>query len=240
MARSFVLTNRRKLDEFLRRGNSLDDIGMLIGQTTGKPKYPPGHVGSKSRQKDRVPSRKIKRQELERRMFVRMASKQLEGLSKDAKKQARKRWKDWFEAEEKRRGRGRGSFRFRGVGRKKRQAVAVARVAGVIASDRSTGQYHERVLGGKKAVINPAEIYNAMFTQNITIGKAITNWAKQKKAELRKSFLATGHSDTGRLLRNINYIIWTVGGKKKALQRDKELRDLAKAQRAARKTAKGK
>lgn len=238
---SYVLTNRKKLDAFLAQGDRIEDLGMMIGQVTGKPKYPAGHVGKRSREKNRPDTRRlIKRQELERRAWVRLASKQLEGLDKEQKKAKRKEWIQWFKAAEKGLGRGRGSFRARGIGRKRKQRVAVARVAGVIASDRSTGQYHEKVMGvAQKVKINPDQMRAAALAEGKTVAQVIIEFAKRKKKELRASFKTTGHEDTGRLRRNIQYMVWTVGGKKAVLQREKRLKSAAKLKKAVRKARKG-
>jgi hypothetical protein len=221
-----VITNRRKLDDFFRRGGQIEDVGLLVGQITGKPKYPKGHVGSKSRQKGRNPTRRIKRAELDRRALVRAASRQLEGLDKETRKATRKQLVAWFKKEQ---------IRYRGLGRKSQARTPVARVAGVIASDKSTGQYHERAMAMRRAVMKfeLETIQLALFGQG-NIAEAVIRIGKNSKRAIRQAFKATGHSDTGRLFRNIQYEYISKSAKERIQKAEKEARALARANRKAR------
>lgn len=237
MAKPYVITNRRRLDQFFRDGNKIDNVGMIVGQVTGKPKYPVGHVGRRSRgPKNKNPTRKIRRQELERRAWVRVATKQLQQLSGDEQKKTRKEWIKWFKAEEKRRGHGRGSFRARGINRRRRQAVAVARVAGVLASDRVTGQYHERAILAHRAhfKLDMEKVRNTLFSEADPV-TAIKEYGKSVKKTIRQYYLATGHSDTGRVFRNIQYLVFSRSGKAEVEAFNKKAKADAARARAARK-----
>ena len=55
--RKYVVTNRHKLDAFMRDGGKINDLSLLVGQVTGTPKYSKGHVGSKSRDRTRKSNR---------------------------------------------------------------------------------------------------------------------------------------------------------------------------------------
>ena len=223
MALPYVLTNRKKLDAFLRKGNSINDIGMVVGQLSGKPKYPKGHVGSKSRDRTRTGMGEKKDPvEQQRLIQIRRAKKYLATLPKEARKSELRR----LRGELKKQG-----LSSRTLGRKRAGATAVARVAGVLAS---SVQYHLRALKAGQVLITA----NLDKMRKILLGKSPGTMAnsliamgKGLKEEIRRSFRATGHEDTGRLIRNTQYQIFSVGGKAAVRKAAKEARALARAAR---------
>ena len=234
MAKPYVLTNRHKLDAFIRAGGKLGDLGMVVGQVSGKPKYPKGHVGRRSRDRKRVAVDHLTPKETARRARLRALSAQLKGMGKEERKVARKQMVAMLKAEAKGRGE---KANFRGLGRRGRApAVAVARVAGVIASRRTTGQYHLRALKRGQVVITAAldHMHKGLLQRtggNVT--DAIIGMGKGLKQLIRQSFKQTGHDDTGRLVRNIQYHVFTKNGKARVLEVEKAAKALAKASKAA-------
>jgi hypothetical protein len=234
MAKSYVLTNSKKLDAFIRMGGKINDIGMVVGQLTGKPKYPKGHVGRKSRDRSRVPVDRIHPKERARRARIRALTAQLKGMGKSERKEARKQMVLMLKAEAKAQGE---KAKFRGLGRLGRApAVAVAKVAGVIASRRSTGQYHlEGLKRGQVLITSSLDHMRKGLLQRADgdVAAALTAMGKGLKELIRAAFRQTGHQDTGKLLRNIQYQVFSKGGKAAVKAAEKEQRALFKASKAA-------
>lgn len=237
---SYVITNRKKLDAFLREGGKLDDISLLVGQVSGKAKYPVGHVGSKSREKNRIPSRKIDQGTLERIAAIRRSTRFLDAKNpteaqlKNADKYAKKTYRAQIRANRKQMISNLKDIGFsaRGLGRKGRVATAVAKVAGVIAADKATGQYHKRAITNLDSWFNRHKI---RILNTMLAGSSPTEFIKHAgevyKQAIRQAFSATGHTDTGRLYRNIQYQLYSASGKEKVKAREKEARKLASQKR---------
>lgn len=223
MALPFIKTNRKELDAFFRKGKSINDIGMVVGIVTGKPKYPKGHVGSRSRDRTRSGmGAKKDFGEQQRLIQIRRAKKYLATLPKEARKSELKR----LRGELKQIG-----LSSRTLGRKKAGATAVARVAGVLAS---RGQYHLMALKRGQVLIraNLDKMRKTLMGKSSgTMANSLIAMGKGLKAEIRRSFRQTGHSDTGKLIRNIQYQIFSIGGKAKVAKVAKEARALARASR---------
>jgi hypothetical protein len=220
MAKSYVKTNRKKLDEFFRQGKLINDIGMIVGQLSGKPKYPPGHVGSKSRVRSRAGQHDIGRspEEKQRRLQINRAKRYLATLPKEARRGELRRLRAQLK------GLGMSS---RGLGRRKAGAVAVAKVAGVLAS---RGQYHLRGLKAGQVTItaNLDKIRRALLGLGGSVVDGLKAMGSGLKEKIRASFRATGHTDTGKLVRNIQYQIFSIGGKAAVIKAAKEARALAR------------
>lgn len=226
MALPYVKTNRKKLDAFFRRGGKINDLGMVVGQLSGKPKYPKGHVGSKSRDRSRTGrGGKKDPREQQRMIQIRRAKKYLSTLGKEARKSELKRLRAALKKE---------GLSSRTLGRKKAGAVAVAKVAGVLAS---RDQYHLRALKAGQVLIT-AELdkmrETLMGRGKGTMANSLTALGKGLKEKIRASFKATGHQDTGRLIRNTQYQIYSVGGKAAVARAAKEARALARASKKRR------
>ena len=227
MAKSFVITNRKKLDAFFRMGGKINDIGMVVGQLTGKPKYPKGHVGSRSRDRSRAGKHvtNIRAEEKNRRLEIRRAKRYLATLPKEARKSELTR----LRAELKGR-----KLSSRGLGRKKAGATAVAKVAGVLAS---RGQYHLRALKRGQVLITASldNMREVLLQRKVgSLTESLVGMGKGLKAEIRRSFRQTGHTDTGKLERNIQFQIFSVGGKAAVIKAAKEARALARANKKRR------
>lgn len=221
----YVKTNRKKLDAFFAEGGKINDLGMIVGQLTGKPKYPKGHVGSKSR--DRTRSGKGDKKdprEQQRMVQIRRAKAYLATLDKGARKSELKR----LRAELK--GQGLSS---RTLGRKKAGATAVARVAGVLASRE---QYHLRAMKRGQVLItaNLDKMRDSLLGRAGSPAGALTAMGRGLKELIRASFRQTGHQDTGRLIRNTQYEIFSRGGKAAVIKAAKEARALARASKKRR------
>jgi hypothetical protein len=234
MALPYIKTNSKKLDMFLRTGGKINDLSLIVGQLTGKPKYAKGHVGSKSRDRDRVAVDRMSPKESARRARLRALTRQLKGMGKEERKVARKQMVAMLKAEAKGRGE---KARFRGLGRMGRApAVAVAKVAGVIASRRSTGQYHLRALKRGQVLITTSldHMHKGLLQRaGGDVARALTAMGKGLKELVRQSFRQTGHDDTGKLIRNIQYQIFSVGGKAAVKEAEKQAKALLKASKGS-------
>lgn len=212
----YVVTNSKKLEAFLRDGKKINDLGMVVGQLTGKPKYKPGHVGSKSRQASRrgKHSLNISPEEKSRRLQMQAAKRYLNSLPKEARKGEMKRLRAELKASHK---------TSRGLGRRKAGAVAVAKVAGVLASRE---QYHLRAMRRGQVLItnNLDKMRDSLVKRAGSVAGALTAMGRGLKELIRASFRQTGHQDTGRLVRNTQYEIYSKGGKSRVLALAKEER----------------
>jgi len=224
MKKSYVITERSKLDAFLRRCGRVDDMGMIVGQLSGKPKYPRGHVGRRSREPGRRPTNTIKRAELDRRAQIRAARKTLEGLDASSRRATIKELRAAFKMS------GQSS---RGLGRRRSAATPVARVAGVLAAQ---DQYHLRAIDRRRVAMQKEldAVMAAMLGRGGSITDRIITVGRNSVAAIRRSFAATGHVDTGRLLRNINYEFFSVSGKAAVKRAEKAARDLRRAAKKGR------
>ncbi len=221
MALPYVKTNRKKLDAFLRDGKKINDMGLIVGQLTGKPKYPRGHVGSKSRDRDRAGKHSlgIKPEERQRRLQMQAAKRYLNTLPKEARKAELKRLRAQLKGI---------GLSTRGLGRKRAGPVAVAKVAGVLASRE---QYHLRALKrGQVLITSSLDRMRASLVRRAgSVSGGLIAMGRGLKELIRASFRQTGHTDTGKLVRNIQYQIYSVGGKAAVIAAAKEARALARA-----------
>lgn len=223
----YVVTNSKKLEAFLRDGKKINDLGMVVGQLTGKPKYPRGHVGRRSRDKSRAGKHDlgISPEEKSRRLQMQAAKRYLNSLPKEARKSEMKRLRAELKASHK---------TSRGLGRRKAGAVAVAKVAGVLASRE---QYHLRALRRGQVLITTSldKMRNSLLKRGGSVAGALTAMGRGLKELIRASFRQTGHDDSGRLVRNIQYEIYSKGGKSQVLRLAKEERARIRASKKAKK-----
>jgi uncharacterized protein (DUF2267 family) len=227
MAKSYIKTNRRKLDAFIRMGGQINDLGLIVGQLTGKPKYPRGHVGSRSRDRSRKGqhSLDIKPEERQRRLQMRAAKRYLSTLPKEERKSELKRLRRQLK--------GLG-LSTRGLGRKKAGPTAVAKVAGVLAS---RDQYHLKALKEGQVIITASldTMRDTLLGHGAgNLAASLVSMGKGLKERIRSRFRATGHVDTGKLVRNIQYQIYSVGGKAAVEKAAKEARALLRANKKRR------
>lgn len=224
--KDYVLTNRKKLDEFMRRGGQVNDLGMVVGQLTGKPKYPRGHVGKRSRDKSRAGQHKldITPEERSRRLQMQAAKRYLNSLPKEARKSEMKRLRAELRAAHK---------TSRGLGRRKAGATAVAKVAGVLASRE---QYHVRAMRQSESFIRSSLdlTRKALLGYGGTVADSVSRMGRGLQMGIRRSFVATGHRDTGRLLHHTEYEVFTKSGKARVLKLQREERARIRAAKKGR------
>jgi len=232
MAGFHVLTNRHKLDAFQAAGGKIDDLVMGVGVLTGKAKYPRGHVGSRSRGQDRTRYRRqISPEELERRQYIRAARRQVNTIKdKDFRKRRIKELRKVFKS---------AGFSTRGLARKVTAGTPVARVAGVLQGRTGAGlgsPYHVRALKSRAAATEHEleQVVQSMI-RNGTYTKPLRQFGANTKRALRQSFQATGHGDTGRLLRNLQYQIASKSLKKRWQEEQRALRAESKRKKAMKK-----
>jgi hypothetical protein len=228
--RSHVVTNRRKLDAFLVRGGKLEDLVLSVGQLSGKPKYPKSHVGSKSRGPRSAVARRITPFEAERRRQIRAARAYLQSITDPQMRKAEtKRIRAEIKAEAKRLG---TRISTKGLGRKVTAGTAVARVAGVLASESG---YHIFALRERRGqVTRELDGLRAALLGRGSVSRALQMMGKNTKAAVRQRFVATRHVDTGRVLRNIQYQIIDKPTMLRNRARDKAERAAARAARKKR------
>jgi hypothetical protein len=215
----FVVTDRRRLDEFMRRGGRIDDLAMVVGQISGKPKYPKGHVGRRSRDGS-TGRRRISEKELARRQVIRGMRRQLEGLDRETKKASMRQMRAALK---------KGGMSSRGLGRKSAPATPVARVAGVLASEDS---YHVKAVEARRATFRAEldKLHGTLFGRG-NAAAILSQIGQGYRDSIRQSFAASGHMDTGRLHRHIQYQIFSRSGKRRARDIARQLRALAKRRR---------
>jgi hypothetical protein len=227
MAKSFVVTNRKKLDAFLRAGNSIEDLEIRVGQLTGKPKYPKGHVGSKSRDRRGItPRRRIDPEELRRRQAIRAGRRQLEGLDKESRKATLRSLRNLFKS---------AGLSSRTLSRRTGARTPVARVAGVM---HAGSAYHVNAIVDRRTALR-AELQAILrdMKQGRPVAKQLQAIGRNSKDAVRSGVRKAGHFDTGRLYRNTQFEIRSMRGyaKFKAdAKRERELKRQAKRQRRRR------
>ncbi len=223
----YVKTNSRKLEAFFRDGGKINDLGMVVGQLTGKPKYPPGHVGKKSRGGGTGATRRghklRSREELDRQQDIRGLRTQLAGLDERERGKATRLLRRALKAD---------GISSRGL--VKAKATAVARVAGVLASRE---QYHLRALKRGQVLITASldKMRDSLVKRTGSVAGALTAMGRGLKELIRASFRQTGHQDTGRLIRNTQYEIFSRGGKAHVIAVAKEHRRLRREARKSKK-----
>ncbi len=203
MAGSRVVTNRKKLDAFFKAGGKIEDLVLQVGVLTGSSKYPKGHVGRRSRRGGT--GFRIRREETERRAQIRGANRQLEGLDKETRKATLKGLKAMFKAK------GIGA---RTLGRRaKSAAVAVARVAGVMAG---RSNYHRLALRTREgAWFTERRQLAQVMLRGIVPVKQLKESGRRYKSVLRSNLKRSKHVDTSRLLRNLQFQIVNKAAAKK-------------------------
>jgi hypothetical protein len=229
MAKSYVLTNRKKLDAFMKRGFRIERIEIRVGQLTGKPKYPPGHVGKKSRERTGNRS-KISRTELNRRTLIRGYRKQLDNMPKADRKAAVKSLRAMLKKK---------SISSRGLTTKRGGAVAVARVAGVLESGKTGGRpFHVISLNKRQPQFRKEiDVLRLALIRGSNVAAELVKIGKNSKAAIRAGIRKSGHEDTGRLLRNTQYEITDLKGKIEAKRHEKAIRATRAAARHGRRVA---
>ncbi len=228
MAKSFVITNRKKLDAFLLAGGKLEDVEIRVGQLTGKPKYPKGHVGSRSRQnRGATPKRRISRRELDRRSFVRAGRKQLEGLDKDARKAQLRSLRSMFK---------RAGLSSRTLGRRSPGRTPVARVAGVL---HAGSAYHVNAIVEYRPLFKAeVEEINRVMHRGRPISRLVQGIGRNSMRAIKASARAAGHFDTGKLIRNTRFELRSMSGFAEFKRQAKVKREFKKlAKRAAKRRA---
>ena len=233
-SRFYVLTNRKNLDAFTRAGGKLDDLVMGVGILSGKPKYPPGHVGARSRDAKRERYRRaIGPGELQRRQMVRIYRRQVSQIKdKSLRKQRIKELRRAFKEQ---------GLSSRGLARAVTRGTAVARVAGVLQGTTGAGlrsPYHVRAMKARGAATEHEleQVAQAMIRRgNFT--RELKQFGQNNKNAVRQSFQATGHGDTGKLFRNIQYQIASKGLKKQWQAEQRALRAESRRLRAMKKAA---
>lgn len=219
MAKSSVLTNRKRLDAFLAQAGRLDDLSVLVGIVTGKARYPKGHVGRKSRM---TRYHRTRPKTITRRAVVSKIRRHLETMKGKDKRAATKMVRQ--------------EFRRRGISTRglatTRRGTAVARVAGVMAA---RDDHHRAGIVASEA---PREGALAGLWLDVLNGRSPSRGLQQfgriSRDSVRKKLRQTGHIDTGKMLRNTQYQIETVSGKAKAKRLGKARRALARRQRKVR------
>jgi hypothetical protein len=228
MARSYVRTNRRRLDAFFKEGRKIDDLVLRVGQLTGKPKYPRGHVGSRSRGPKREPTARIDRLEAQRRKLIRAGRKRLQGIKDpQARKLETKRLRGLIRQFADEQG---IKMSTRGLGRKITAGTPVARVAGVLAS--RSGYHIFAIQARRGQVVRELDSIRDALLGRGFVTSSLKRMGKNSKEAVRQRFRATRHTDTGRLMRNIQYEIVDQATKKR---RQAEARAARAAARAAKK-----
>jgi hypothetical protein len=228
VSRFYVLTNRRKLDAFLAAGNKLDDLAVSVGILSGKPKYPPGHVGRRSREKRTGWHHKIDQEELTRRAYIRQGRAQLSTIKDPIfKKQKLKELRAQLKEHH---------LSSRGLARAVTAGTAVARVAGVIQGRTGAGMhssYHQEAKRQHKvkADVDLQNVMRAML-RGQPPAPHLQKFGRGYRDAIRAALAATRHTDTGKLYRNTQYEITSKS--QAAAWKAKQ-----KADRAARRAAKG-
>jgi hypothetical protein len=234
-SKSHVITNREKLDRFFKFGGKLNDVVVSVGILTGKPKYPQGHVGSKSRKKRRDdPSRRrVRTTPLQLR--IRGMRQHIRGIDNPAMRKLEiKRLRAQLKAEK---------LSSKGLGRRKAGPVAVAKVAGVMGA---YSRYHSRGIesmgfraGEKRRGVVVFEIRKVgeAVTGARDYTSALKNLGKNAKAAVRRNLVSSRHVDTGRLLRNTQYQIVSQAEKRRITAQEKLQRKRKRVFKAAQKQA---
>jgi len=230
-AKSYVITSRKRLDEYLKKGESLNNVELRVGILSGKPRYPKGHRGRAADRADADRTFRVKPEELERRAAMRELRKSLRGLDPKTRKQALKEIRAAFKAKK---------ISTKGLAtRRSKKGTAVAKVAGVL---HSRTQYHVLALDERRVVLRrELEDVNRAILRQGDPYREIRQIGQNTKAAVRASMARAGHVDSGRLLRTTQFEIINRQGEinyKQVLKTRRKLRRQVRAQRrAARKAA---
>jgi hypothetical protein len=226
MAKSFVVTNRKRLDEYFRNGGTIEGLVLQVGQLSGKPKYKAGHVGAKSRDRNRNVRRRIKPEELARRSVIRALRRQLADLPKEQRKEA---------AKDIRRALREKGVSSKGLTRKRQVRTAVAKVAGVLAAD---DKYHGRAVVQHIPLSRKMldEINDAMKGRGGSMTNALKRLGKSLRDAVRGNLSKMQHVDTGKLLRNTQFQLVNRAEKERV---DAELKAIREQRKAAKRAKKG-
>lgn len=229
-AKSFVVTNIKRLTAYFAAGKKIEGLALQVGQLTGKPKYAAGHVGKRSRDRDRQVHRKIRPQELARRQLIRGLRRQLADLPAEQRKQA---------AKDLRRVLRKGKISSKGLTRKRQVRTAVAKVAGVLAA---AEKYHGlavlRHVPLSRKMLD--DINDAMKGRgSTTVERALKALGKSLRDAVRANLTRLQHVDTGKLLRNTQFAIVDKADKARVETELKALREQRRAAKRAKKRGGG-
>lgn len=201
-ARSYVVTSRKRLDQFLRDGERLNRIELRVGILSGKPRYPKGWVGKKSREHGE-PTRRIDPSELQRRAAIRSLRKQISKLDPKTRKQAIKEIRQAFRDRK---------ISTKGLARKRSsKGTAVAKVAGVLHAGTA---YHVTALNLRRPEL-ARELEDVMKALHMSQSPApiIRGIGKDSRDAVRRQLIKEGHVDSRRLLRTTQFEIVDRKGK---------------------------
>ena len=214
-AKSYVVTSRKRLDAFLAAGAALNRVELRVGQISGKPRYPKGWVGRKSRIKGAEASYRKKLmspQELQRKSTIRDLRRQMIGMDEDHRKEAIKAIRASMKAEKIS---SRGLVRKSGGGSAElgeKEGTQVAKVAGVLHAGSS---YHEKAIleynTGELAARTEA-ISTAMHAGQPIAGMIISI-GQGARDRVKQQISREGHVDSGRLLKTTQFILTDRMGK---------------------------
>ncbi len=201
-AKSYVKTSRKRLDEFLDDGKKLNRLIIRVGILSGKPRYPAGWAGSKSRDRNRQARRHIDQRELNRRATVRALRKNLEETQQKFGKHGAK-IRRAMEKEI------RAEFRARGVSSKglrkgvKSRGTAVAKVAGVL---HAGSAYHVTALESRRSgVALEVQRIIELIHRGQSAAPIIRGIGQKGRDAVRRNLSAEGHVDSRRLYRTTQF-----------------------------------
>jgi hypothetical protein len=205
-AKSYVINDRKRLDQFLKTYEDLQDIEIRVGILSGRPKYEPKHVGRKSRI-NRQGKTRISKGELGRRKNIRELRRELaaDRLSKGSK---------FARAKEKEI---RRVFRREGIStkglRKSTKGTAVARVAGVLNAGDS---YHVISLKRRQPELRKElqQIKDQIMATQTLPKNIVIKIGENSRNAVRGGILRADHYDTGHLSRNTQFEIISVSQKR--------------------------
>ena len=220
-AKSYVVTSRKRLDAYLAQGSALNQIELRVGQLTGKPRYPKGWVGRKSREwKAQADTRRVDPAELSRRGLVRAARAQLAGMDPASRRAAEKGLRAAFKSH----GLSSKGLRRSGAG----QGTRVALVAGVM---NAGSVYHAQgVADHLPELQREAEAIGVAIHLGQSPQPIIRGIGQGARDSVRRRLVASGHVDTGRMLLTTQFELIDRVGRR-------TFQSAQKAERAARRAA---
>jgi hypothetical protein len=219
--KSYVITDRKKLDAFLKAGGAIEDLELRVGILEGRTRYAPRHVGRKSRLRRRGKA-PLEASELARRRGIRELRSSLEVIGSTKGGKARRALEKEIRA----------AFRAQGVStkglRKSTRGTAVARVAGVL---QAGTPYHVIALNARRGKLRKEldAVLDIIKAGKIPRGK-LAGIGKKSQEAIRRGMLKAGHVDTGKLRETTKFEI--INTKERI-----RVQQAARAERAARRAA---
>ncbi len=219
-AKSYVVTSRKRLDAFLTAGDNLSRIELRVGQITGKPRYPKGWVGRKSRIRGGPAAyrkKNVSPQEMRRKAMIRDMRRQMMGMDEDHRKEAIKAIRAQFKEDKIS---SRGLVRKSGGGSAElgeKEGTQVAKVAGVLHAGSS---YHLKALN----VFNETELpkrteeMGRAMHRGLPVTEMVRGIGKEARDRVKLQISREGHVDSGRLLKTTQYQLADTLGKQIAAQ----------------------